>query len=227
MITGWDLWERWKRAEPTTSLAVLVTALVVAACGLVTVVARGPSAAPDATAAIGTTDAATVAGRPQDRSGDRSPAVRAVGRPLRVRIPAIGVDAPLVPLGLNDDGTLEVPRYEEAGWYAGGTRPGDVGPAVIAAHLDSTTGPAVFHRLEDLRVGNTVHVEYRDVTVTFSVEESRSYDKSRFPTRRVYGPTESPELRLITCDGSFDRATRSYDANLVVWASLASAARAA
>ncbi len=143
------------------------------------------------------------------------------GDPIRVRIPAIGVFAPLVPLGIAADGTLEVPRYQEAGWYAGGSRPGDQGPAVIAAHVDSTTGPAVFYRLKELGPGDVVHVNYADGTVTFSVRESESFLKSQFPTQAVYGPTEAPELRLVTCTGTFDRTARSYRSNLVVWAEVA------
>ncbi len=143
---------------------------------------------------------------------------------MRIRIPDIGVEAPLVPLGSNADGTLAVPRYEEAGWYAGGSRPGELGPSVIAAHVDSTTGPAVFHRLHKLEAGEQILVEYQDMTVRFVVRGTERVSKSRFPTERVYGPTRSPELRLVTCAGSFDRETRSYAANLIVWADLVDAA---
>ncbi|MGH9226500.1 MAG: class F sortase, partial [Acidimicrobiales bacterium] len=143
------------------------------------------------------------------------------GDPTRLRIPAISVDAPLVPLGLSGDGTLEVPRYEDAGWFSGASRPGDVGPAVIAAHLDSTTGPAVFYRLKDLKRGDLVHVDYREVTVTFAVREARNFAKTSFPTGQVYGSTAGPELRLVTCGGTFDRKSRTYSSNLVVWANLA------
>ncbi len=135
-------------------------------------------------------------------------------------MPAIGVSSTLVRLGTNVDGTLEVPGYEEAGWYAGGSRPGDPGPAVIAAHFDSTVGPAVFYRLEELKPGDLVHIDYPDATVTFSVRQSESFSKSRFPTAQVYGRTNRPELRLVTCDGTFDRRARSYSNNLVVWADL-------
>lgn len=146
------------------------------------------------------------------------------GDPLRVRIPAIGVVASLVRLGLNPDGTMEVPNYEEAGWYTGASRPGDRGPAVIAAHVDSTTGPSVFYRLRDLQPGDLVHVDYRGGTsVPFAVGRSESFPKSAFPTTQVYGATAEPELRLITCGGTFDRKVRSYRSNLVVWAGLRSA----
>lgn len=141
------------------------------------------------------------------------------GDPLRVRIPAIGVVASLVRLGLNPDRTLEVPGYEEAGWYTGASRPGDPGPSVIAAHVDSTTGPSVFYRLRELKPGDEVHVDYRGgSSVTFAVDRSESFPKASFPTAQVYGATAGPELRLITCDGTFDRTVRSYRSNLVVWA---------
>lgn len=195
--------------------ATLLAALLLALAGTGVVVARSRGAAPPG-ADAGATRAAETLAPPA--------AIGPSGDPLRVRIPAIGVVAPLVRLGLNPDQTLEVPSYEKAGWYTGGSRPGDPGPAVIAAHLDSTTGPAVFYRLRELKPKATVHVDYGDGTVTFSVRESQSFAKSSFPTARVYGPTAGPELRLITCGGTFDRKARSYRSNLVVWAGLASAA---
>lgn len=203
------------RSEAAASaVALFVAAVLLALSGTVAAVVRRDGSMP--------ANAESVA---QAAPGSPSPAGAATtppGPPLRVRIPAIGVVAPLVPLGIAADGTLEVPRFEEAGWYAGGSRPGDQGPAVIAAHVDSTTGPAVFYRLKELKRGDAVHVDYGDGTVTFSVRGSQSVPKSQFPTREVYGPTDGPELRLITCDGTFDRETRSYRSNLVVWADLAS-----
>lgn len=164
-------------------------------------------------------------GRPGELAGrTATPEARGptpAGDPLRVRIPAIGVDAPLRRLGLNGDGTLEVPGFEEAGWYSGGPRPGEPGPAVVAAHLDSTTGPAVFYRLGQVRPGDVVLVDYGDGTATFAVQRSDRFAKLQFPTETVYGPTDGPELRLVTCDGDFDRRTRSYKDNLIVWATSA------
>ncbi len=120
-------------------------------------------------------------------------------------------------LGLNGDGTLEVPPYDRAGWYGGGPKPGETGPAVIAAHVDSDTGPAVFYKLKLLRPGDSVTVDYDEGTsVDFVVAGAESYPKSQFPTDRVYGATASPELRLITCGGSFDRRSRTYAENLVI-----------
>lgn len=147
------------------------------------------------------------------------PRPRPAGSPVAVRIPAIGVDAELVSLGLDAGGGLEVPPYEKAGWFGGGPRPGEAGAAVIAAHVDSRTGPAVFFRLRALQAGDTISVEYDDgKTEAFVVTGTDTYAKSAFPTARIYGSTPGPELRLITCSGRFDRGAGSYVDNLVVWA---------
>ena len=195
--------------------ATLVASVLLALAGTGAVIARssGPAAP-----GVDTTAAAPAPEVPPPSLP------RLSGDPLRVRIPAIGVVAPLVRLGLNPDRTLEVPTYEEAGWYTGRSRPGDPGPAIIAAHVDSRTGPAVFYRLRELTPGDLIHVDYRGGSVTFSVRESQSFPKSSFPTSLVYGATDGPELRLVTCDGTFDRQARSYRSNLVVWAETVSAA---
>ena len=108
-----------------------------------------------------------------------------------------------------------------AGWYAAGVVPGDQGPAVIGGHVDSRNGPGVFFRLRTLRPGDLVDVTRSDGrTVRFSVIAVALYPKDRFPTEAVYGPTSGPELRLVTCGGTFDRSARSYDDNVVVDAAL-------
>jgi hypothetical protein len=143
--------------------------------------------------------------------------------PVRLVIPAVGVATPLVRLGLEPDGAMEVPvDFATAGWFAGGPAPGRLGPAVIAGHVDSRTGPAVFYRLRDLRPGHTIIVERADGTrLRFLVEQARRYPKAGFPTADVFGPVPSAALRLITCTGDFDRARGSYRDNLVVFARLA------
>ncbi len=142
--------------------------------------------------------------------------------PLELRIPAIGVQTGLVPLGVEPDGTLQVPsNYAVAGWYTLGPTPGEVGPAVIAGHIDSYRGPAVFFRLSALRSGDLVRVTEQDALVAlFRVYAVGAYPKTSFPTRQVYANTDSPELRLITCGGAFDTGTRSYRDNVVVYARL-------
>jgi hypothetical protein len=143
--------------------------------------------------------------------------------PVRLTIPAIGVATPLVRLGLEPGGAMAVPAdFGRAGWFAGGPAPGQVGPAVIAGHVDSRTGPAVFYRLRELRPGQAVVVERADGTrLRFLVSGARSYPKAAFPTAEVFGPVPEAELRLITCSGDFDRARGSYRDNLVVSARLA------
>jgi hypothetical protein len=138
----------------------------------------------------------------------------------RVVIPAIGVDSLLAPLGVDSAGTLVPPSdFAQAGWFGAGTRPGEVGPAVLAGHVDSYAGPAVFFRLEDLTAGDAVQVLRSDGrTVSFRVTRVAQYPKDRFATTEVYGPTAAPELRLITCGGTFDRSRRSYEDNIVVYA---------
>jgi hypothetical protein len=138
--------------------------------------------------------------------------------PVRLEVPAIGLSSPLVRLGLNRDGTMQVPDdFQVPGWFTGGPQPGQLGPAVIAGHVDSRTGPAVFYRLRDLRPGDQVRIVRADgLVVRFEVEALASYPKQALPDDQVYGATTAPVLRLITCAGSFDRARRSYRENLVV-----------
>jgi hypothetical protein len=145
---------------------------------------------------------------------------RRAARPVRISIPSIGVRAPVVPLGLDKSGALEVPQdFAQTGWWTGGSRPGERGPAVIVGHVDSRTGPAVFFRLGALRAGDEIVVERADGTsARFHVQRSDRYAKQRFPTAAVYGPTAGPALRLITCSGTFDRATGHYLDNTVVFA---------
>ena len=143
--------------------------------------------------------------------------------PVRLAIPAIGVATPLVRLGLEPDGGMQVPAdFGRAGWFTGGPAPGQVGPSVIAGHVDSRTGPAVFYRLRALRPGQAILVERADGRrLRFVVEQVRSYPKEGFPTAAVFGPVPEAALRLITCAGDFDRARGSYRDNLVVFARLA------
>ena len=150
-----------------------------------------------------------------------SPAPAQVADPVRVHIPAIGVEAPVIPLSIDAGGTLEAPQhFDEAGWNRDGPEPGEVGTAVIAGHVDSRTGPAVFFRLRDLSEGDPIHVHRADGTlVTFEVTSSAQYDKREVPSEQVYGATGGIELRLVTCGGEFDRSRRSYRDNLIVFAS--------
>lgn len=144
-------------------------------------------------------------------------------RPVILDIPAIELaGSPLGELGLNTDGTVEVPAdYSTAGWFDLGPTPGQVGASVLLGHVDSTTGPAVFFRLRSLEAGDRVDVGLADGTVArFAVGSVETYPKEEFPARRVYTSAGSRDLRLVTCGGEFDPVTRSYESNVVVYATL-------
>jgi hypothetical protein len=149
------------------------------------------------------------------------PTTALVAEPVSLVIPAIGVSSSLVHLGLTSTGALQVPPTTAvAGWYTGSPRPGAIGSAVIAGHIDSHQGPGVFYRLSLLHPGDRVYVRRSDGTLAvFKVTEVQMYPKNAFPTTAVYGATPTPELRLITCGGTFDYSTRSYLSNTVVYAS--------
>jgi LPXTG-site transpeptidase (sortase) family protein len=141
-----------------------------------------------------------------------------IGDPTEVRIPSLGLAAPLVALHLDAAGALAAPAdYQVPGWYAEGTPPGDVGPAVIAGHVDSPTGPAVFHRLHELRAGDRVEVARGGRWLAFRVVSASQHAKDQFPTEKVYGPTPDRQLRLITCGGRFDESRLTYRDNVVVF----------
>ena len=139
---------------------------------------------------------------------------------MRIQIPAIATSAPVDPLGLNRDGTLEVPSdFARAGWYTGRPPPGATGPAIIVAHVDSKSGPAVFRRLRDLKPGDEVTVTRADRSVViFAVDRVETHPKNAFPTSAVYDPTPGATLRLITCGGSFDHKAGHYRENVIAFA---------
>lgn len=160
-----------------------------------------------------------------------------VANPTAITIPKIGAHSTLTRLGLGPDGELAPPPVDQpmqAGWYAGAKpnedgdefQPGEIGPAVIAGHVDGVVNgrkgqPGIFARLHELVPGDEVLVD-RDgqAQLRFVVTAVQRYRKAAFPTNEVYGPTERPELRLITCGGEFDRASGHYVDNTIVWASL-------
>ncbi len=141
-----------------------------------------------------------------------------------MEIPAIGVRATdLVGLGIAADGAIEVPqRWDSVGWYENGAWPGQVGSSVLAGHVDSAeAGPAVFFRLGELVPGDTAAVTRADgATAVFTVDSVGRYPKDEFPTASVYGAADGPELRLVTCGGTFDEAIGHYRDNIVVSAHL-------
>lgn len=142
--------------------------------------------------------------------------------PIRLRIPAINVDAPFVSLGLDDNKEIETPDgYEEVGWYQYGPTPGELGPAVVLGHVDSVDGPAVFYSLGQLHPGDKIEIDRADnTTAVFEVKNLERYDQDTFPTSLVYGNIDHAGLRLITCSGTYSREQQRYDKNLVVYAEL-------
>ncbi|MFI7209731.1 class F sortase [Micromonospora maritima] len=152
-----------------------------------------------------------------------APAALPRSAPTTISIPRIGVSAEIMTLGTNPDGTVQVPPLDQAmkaGWYSPGASPGEVGNAVVVGHVDSAQlGPAVFFNLGALVPGDTVTVARQDgSTATFTVDEVRSYPKTAFPAEQVYGPSDVPGLRVVTCGGVFDRTAGSYLNNIVVYA---------
>jgi sortase (surface protein transpeptidase) len=141
---------------------------------------------------------------------------------VRVRVPAIGVTASVIHLGLQRDGSMQVPPGAyPVGWYDRSPTPGELGPAVLAGHVDWGGKPGAFYGLRELLPGDQVIVERADGSVaTFQVDRVEDHAKDDFPTDEVYGDIGWAGLRLITCGGSFDRHTGSYEDNVIVFATL-------
>ena len=140
--------------------------------------------------------------------------------PTEVRVPSLDVRSALVDLDVGPGGALQPPAHPDvAGWYVRGGVPGLPGPTVIAGHVDSQSGPAVFYRLDELGTGDRVEVTRSDGQVfAYRVSTVETHPKDAFPTARVYGPTPGPELRVITCGGEFDRSSRHSRDNVIVTA---------
>ncbi len=170
---------------------------------------------------LGTSDAVSSRGLPPGGPSSSLEAER-LARPASIWINSISTGSDLIDLGLNRDGSLEVPvDFGVAGWWKGGPRPGDPGPAVITGHLDSTNGPGVFAKLGRVKPGDEVTVRRNDGRkLTFLVTRIDRYPKRAFPTRSVYSGTDASELRVITCGGTFDESVGSYKDNIVVFAKL-------
>ncbi|MFF2024549.1 class F sortase [Streptomyces sp. NPDC058171] len=201
-----------------------MTLLALASAGLVTgcggsdtpasaATGRGADSAPTSSASHAGAD------RP-DGSPSGSTASRPAA-PTRVSVPSLGISSELMPLGLNEDGTVEVPPAERgmtAGWYTGRPVPGAPGPAVIIGHNATRHGPAVFKDLKDIRKGARITVRNAAGANThFRVTDTETVSKKEFPTRKVYGSTAERALRLVTCDGAFDAEGHPVD-NLIVYA---------
>jgi hypothetical protein len=144
--------------------------------------------------------------------------------PRRLTIPDIKVEAPILNVGLAEDGTVAVPpvdRHNEAGWFDQGPTPGQFGPALIVGHADTTSGPSVFYRLGKLKPGQKIEVLREDHNVAvFQVDSVEHFGKDKLPVNRVYADYSRPSLRLLTCGGTWLGGSRGYADNVVVFASL-------
>lgn len=159
---------------------------------------------------------------PEAEEVQRSPSTAAQERPpdpRRIRVASTNIDSELVRLGKEGDGSLQVPSDPStAGWWAGGAKPGEQGPAVIVGHVDSRDGPGIFFGLGDVEEGDTATVEREDgAAVVYRVARVEAHPKDDFPTEAVYGHTDEATLRLITCSGAFNREERSYEDNTIVF----------
>ncbi|MFE4692764.1 class F sortase [Streptomyces sp. NPDC056749] len=147
--------------------------------------------------------------------------------PKRISIKSIAVDAPFTPLAIGPSGQLDAPPANDAnlaGWFKNGATPGERGTSVVAGHVDTRTGPAVFLLLSTLKAGNTVDITRDDgVVATFEVDSVETFSKADFPDERVYADKGTAQLRLITCGGVYDKKKKDYEDNVVVFAHLASA----
>ncbi|MFF9568056.1 class F sortase [Streptomyces sp. NPDC014685] len=144
--------------------------------------------------------------------------------PKRLSIPAIGVNAPFTDLSLGPNGQLDAPPPEDSnlvGWYKDGATPGERGASIVAGHVDTMTGPAVFLQLQHLKPGAKVDITRADGSVaTFKVDSVEQFSKAKFPDDRVYADTNSAQLRLITCGGAYDKTAKDYKDNVVAFAHL-------
>ncbi len=197
--------------RPGLPIGLLVAVLVLLLAGCTSTVVPASPAAPAVT---------------QDGSGlgpDSSVTALAGSKPLRLQIGSIGVETGLIDLGLQPDGTMEVPADgSTAGWYTESPTPGELGPAVLAAHVDWRGERGIFYDLQRMKPGDVISVERADgTTATFAVQRVEQFAKDRFPSAEVYGDVDSAQLRLITCGGEFDDSARSYRDNVVVFAELA------
>ncbi|MCX5606089.1 MULTISPECIES: class F sortase [unclassified Streptomyces] len=207
--------DRAARRAARPLLAAVFLAAALTGCGTAATATPPADAAPPAAPPAVTPTAAPAA----PASATPLPA----SAPVRVRIPAAGVDAsPLLTLGLAADGTVEVPSVadgDKIGWYGKGVTPGETGPAVLIGHFDTVRGPAVLKDVSRVRTGDEITVSRADgSTAVFRVRELEQVDKKRFPTDKVYGDTARPELRVITCGGRITDGHRPD--NIILYADL-------
>ncbi|MBZ4320310.1 class F sortase [Streptomyces sp. SCA2-4] len=212
----------WLGTRPLAA-AVLVAAGLFSGCWLIDSGSRAAAPPPQPSRA----EAFAAGGGGALAPHRRDPLIRPLPpvTPVRVRIPEIKVDAPLRGLRLLPDGSLASPPRDDrnlAGWYEAGTAPGAIGTAVVAGHVDTPTGPAVFYSLGALKKKDIVEIVRADGrTAVFTIDAIEVYDRGDFPSRKVYGASGRAELRVITCGGGFSEERHAYLGNVVVYAHLA------
>jgi hypothetical protein len=162
--------------------------------------------------------------RGPDKPPPRAFPVLEPSRPVRLTIPSIKVEAPLLEVGLAKDGSVDVPplnRHKEAGWFRDGPTPGQFGPSLIVGHADTRSGPSVFHRLGSMEPGQKIEVLRQDRRIAvFEVNSVENFGKAKLPIQRVYGDFSRPSLRLVTCGGTWLGGKEGYSDNVIVFASL-------
>jgi LPXTG-site transpeptidase (sortase) family protein len=142
--------------------------------------------------------------------------------PVRIVIPSIHVDAAVVPVGVANDGSMEIPQYTKTGWFKVGPTPGAPGPSVIVGHVSSKKGRGAFYSLSKLKAGDEFYV-YRSsgTRATFVVVSTETVLKTKLPTERIWNDTQEPVIRLVTCGGQWDKASGHYLSNVIVYGRLA------
>lgn len=142
--------------------------------------------------------------------------------PAFIRIPSIGVETAVEKVGTLENGQMDVPKdVENAGWYEPGTKPGGQGSSVIAGHVDSKTGPAIFYKLNKVKKGDLIEIEDQDGnTLTFSVYDTKSFPRLEAPVNEIFGFTYRKTLNLITCTGEFNHDKGTHEERLVVYTEL-------
>jgi len=142
--------------------------------------------------------------------------------PETISIPSLGIDADIIQVGILEDGAMEVPEnVDEVGWFEPGVKPGQVGNSVLAGHVDSHEGPAIFFELRNIQVGDEIIVSGSDgEPLTFAVTSMETYPTDGAPISEIFGPSNGRNLNLITCTGPFNRETGQYPDRLVVYTEL-------
>lgn len=216
---------RGRSWRPGPLMATALAGVVMAASGTVAVVRAEAGAASRTVSGGGTTVPGTVRTTAPAAPAQTAAALKP-SPPVRIIIPSLRVDAPITRLGLAADGSIQVPPLADhnlAGWYDHSVMPGRAGTSVILGHVDSYTGISVFYTVRYLMAGQLVEVvRANGSTATFAVDGVREVQKATFPAGDIYGNTRYPGLRLITCGGPFDSASRQYLDNIVVYAHLVS-----